>query len=125
MSVLDASAVLALLQRETGAAIVLEYLDGALMSTVNGAEVAAKLVDLGMPVEMARSILEALPIEFHGFGLAEAWSTAEIREETRRYGLALGDRACVALGLQFREPVITADSIWSGLDLGTSVVTIR
>lgn len=49
MIVLDASAVLALLQDEPGAEVVERVLPGSVLSTVNLAEVVGKLVDAGVP----------------------------------------------------------------------------
>ena len=45
---LDASALLALLNHEPGSELVEEQIPGAFISTVNLAEVAGKLADLGM-----------------------------------------------------------------------------
>lgn len=49
MTVLDASAVLALLQDEPGAQVVEDALAGSVLSTVNLAEVVGTLVDAGLP----------------------------------------------------------------------------
>ena len=51
---LDASALLALLNDETGADQVIELLPKALISTVNLAEVVTRLSLLGMPGEQIR-----------------------------------------------------------------------
>jgi len=37
---------------------------------------------------------------------------AALRPLTRRHGLSLGDRACLALGWRPRLPVLTADRAW-------------
>jgi len=36
-----------------------------------------------------------------------------------------GDRACLALGLRLGCPVITADRMWAGLDVGVEILVIR
>ncbi len=55
--VLDASAVLAVLNGEPGAGEVLPHLPGAYLSAVNAAEVAGKLVDGGLsPVQAGQSL---------------------------------------------------------------------
>jgi PIN domain nuclease of toxin-antitoxin system len=52
--VLDASAILALLNKETGSEEVLKFIGKAAMSTVNLSEVIAKLADAGIPEEDIR-----------------------------------------------------------------------
>jgi PIN domain nuclease of toxin-antitoxin system len=53
--VLDASALIAVLREEPGAAAVEAVLDDAAISTVNLSEVQAKLVERGTPAEIAWS----------------------------------------------------------------------
>ncbi|WP_236627700.1 hypothetical protein [Caulobacter sp. B11] len=43
----------------------------------------------------------------------------------RHRGLSLGDRACLALAMREKLPVMTADRAWSDLDLPVEVVLIR
>ena len=50
MTVLDASAVLALIHDEPGSELVAKHIEGALLSTANLAEVVGKLVDAGLDV---------------------------------------------------------------------------
>jgi hypothetical protein len=38
--------------------------------------------------------------------------------ETRRHGLSLDDRACLALGLALKAPVYMADKSWKKLKVG-------
>jgi len=45
--------------------------------------------------------------------------------ETRRLGLSLGDRACLALALELNAPVYTADRIWKKISLGIPIHMIR
>ena len=52
-SVLDASAVLALLYREPGHERVAEQIAGAVVSTVNWAEIVQKLAQRGHPAPVA------------------------------------------------------------------------
>ncbi len=62
-AVLDASAVLALLFSEPGADVVRPRMRGGLISTVNLAEVLAKLVDKGVPAEDAARAVDMLGME--------------------------------------------------------------
>jgi PIN domain nuclease of toxin-antitoxin system len=115
VSVLDASAILALLNREAGGVKVAEHVDGAKVSAVNAAEVASKLFDVGLPVSLARAAISALGIEVVDFDQEQAWAVARLRSATKELGLSLGDRACLGLGLALGEVAVTADRSWSNL----------
>lgn len=120
--VFDASALLALLNREPGSERVAEALvSGATMSTVNLAEVTAKLAEIGMPEGEIREAIEPLGVDFVDFDVADAFASGLLRPASRAAGLSLGDRACVALGMRMAAPVLTADRRWSSLDLGADV----
>ncbi|WP_044559413.1 type II toxin-antitoxin system VapC family toxin [Azospirillum sp. B4] len=111
--VLDSSALLAVLLAEPGAERVIATLPGALISTVNVAEVLTKLRERGMPVNEARQALEATGVEIVDFDLADAVLAADMRPATRANGLSLGDRACLALARSRRAPALTADQAWA------------
>jgi PIN domain nuclease of toxin-antitoxin system len=123
-AVLDSSAVLALLLAEDGAAIVTEALPGALFSTVNLAEVVAKLVERGMPSGEAREAMAATGVEFVDFDADQACLSGELRAATRSHGLSLGDRACLALARVRGLPAVTADAAWAQVE-GFEVTVIR
>lgn len=119
-SVLDASALLALLNREPGEERVAEALTaGAIISAVNLSEVIAKLAEIGMPEAEIREAVEPLGLDVVDFDTEGAFIGGLLRPTTRAAGLSLGDRACLALGKQRGAPVLTADQVWSGLDLGS------
>ena len=66
--VLDASALLALLNREPGHGLVADALaEGAMMSTVNFSEVVAKLADAGLSESEVREAIEPLGIDYAAF----------------------------------------------------------
>lgn len=124
--VLDASALLALLQDEAGAEAVLAVLPGASMSAVNLAEVASKLADHGMPPEAVRAALEGVDLDLHAFATAAAHAVGALRGATRDCGLSLGDRACLALAQQLGAVALTADRSWQGLAIpGVAVELLR
>ena len=123
--VLDASALLALLNKEPGHEEVAQTMPDAAISAINLSEVAAKLAESGMPEEVIREALEGLAMEVHDFGRDSAFQTAMLRPSTRPKGLSLADRACLALGRRLDIPVLTADRAWEGLDLEVEVRLIR
>ena len=128
--VLDASALLALLREEEGAERV-EYAvrSGALVSTVNWAEVLARLVDVGGDPE--ETAAKALPSSGIGqvalvpFDDEQARETARLRRSTRSLGLSLADRAALALGKLRRLPVLTTDRAWRSLRISVKIEVIR
>jgi PIN domain nuclease of toxin-antitoxin system len=96
-----------------------------MMSALNLAEVLTKLGDRGVPQAEQRTIRTSLDIEIRRFDEGSAWTASRLRKATRKYGLSMGDRACLALALDERLPVLTADRTWSTLELGVQVRTLR
>ena len=123
--VLDASAVLALLQREPGHRRVTKLLAEAAISAVNLCEVAAKLSEKGLLAESLRPDLLALGLQVVPFGEALAFRAAEIRSSTRRLGLSLGDCACLATADAAEAIAVTADTSWERVKVGPRIQLIR
>ena len=120
--ILDASALLALLQQEPGRERVAGAIaDGAIISAVNLSEVVAKLADSGTPEAGIRAKIDALRLDVAPFNGVDAFAAGLLRPATRAAGLSLGDRACIALGRRSGLPVLTADIAWTSLDLGPGV----
>lgn len=124
-TVLDASALIALLLEERGADAVDELLDGAAMSTVNLSEVLQKSAQHEVETDGLEYDLEALGVEFVDFDTRQARLAAEIWERLPRAGLALGDRACLALARSVDGAAVTADRRWATLDVDVDVRVIR
>ena len=123
--VMDASALLALINAEPGHEKVAQYLPEACMSTVNVSEIASILHQISMPNSEIPVLLNGLIPKNIPFDAAQAYQTAQLRASTKRQGLSLGDRACLALGSLYNIPVITADKAWEQLDIGIQVILIR
>ncbi len=114
--ILDASAVLAVLNGERGEKKVIPILTESAISSVNLTEIAAKLLEAGMDEASARLAVSVLGIgEITDFTEDLAWEAARLRPLTRQYGLSLGDRACLALAIKLKIPAVTADKEWSKL----------
>lgn len=124
-TVLDASAVLALLNAEPGAATVASHLPDAVISNVNLAEVATRLAAVGMPAEEVRTVLALLGLTTIVFDESQAIQAGLLYPDTQHAGLSLGDRACLALALHLEAVALTADRAWTNLDLNVSVELIR
>ena len=123
--VLDASAILALLNDESGADQVLSALDRAVVSTVNMSEVFAKLTDKGLAHNLAMDAVQALGIEAVVFTVEHAFACGVLRPLTKTGGLSLGDRACLALAQSLKATVVTADRAWLDVDLQLEIICIR
>ena len=124
-TVLDSSAILALVHGEQGAEVVAGILPNAVASTVNIAEIVAHLADGGAPDERIRGVVGALNLHIVPFDEDQAFTAGALRRVTREKGLSLGDRACLALARQTGLPALTADRIWADLDVGVEVRLIR
>lgn len=124
--ILDASAVLALLAGEPGSELVATILKNrCLMSSVNAAEVAAKLSEADVPENEIAHLFERLLIEVIPFERVDALRAGRMRPETRSYGLSLGDRACLATAERLSLPVLTADSAWASCSTSVVVHLVR
>jgi len=129
--IFDASALLAYLNDEPGAETVEAALSrGGLISAVNWAEVLSKAEDAGKPAkELAVQLIDSgiLGPLLRVVPLDEiiAERLAELRPATRKHGLSLADRACLALAAQLARPALTADRAWRRLEVGVEIVLIR
>jgi ribonuclease VapC len=129
--VLDASALLAHLRDEPGADAVAEAIaGGAVISTVNLAEVFSRVADRGgdpamLSAELAQSGLLDGPITVEPFTAADAIEVGRLRPLTRDAGPSLGDRACLALARRLDAPALTADTDWQGVAHGVELRPIR
>ena len=123
--VLDTSAILAVINEELGSEIVRPLLDHAIINTVTLAEVITKMADWGMSENDIQDRLNDLGIRIAPFDEDQAYRTGMLRPATRRFGLSLGDRACLALGIVMGLPVITADRNWARVSLDLDLQLIR
>lgn len=123
--VFDTSAVIAYLLRERGWIAVQGRLAGGLLSTVNLCEIVSKFAERGEnPDDVLRDVL-ALDLAEVSFTAAHALTAARLRPQTRALGLSLGDRACLALGLEQGATVLTADAAWAALPAPHRIEVIR
>lgn len=125
MSVLDASAVLALLLNEPGSDMVTAVFGRAVISSVNMAEVYAKCADRGLDPDIVKALFAGLPVEILPFTDRHALASSHLRAITQPFGLSLGDRACLATAIVEKRPVITADRVWLKLGLDLDIRSIR
>jgi len=126
-AVIDASAVIALILGEPGAASIEAVIADCAITTVNLAEVAGYFARNGAAEPAIRDMLDALRLDEAPFDSELAYSTGLLVPLTRSAGLSLGDRACLALGRRLGVKAITTDRSWLRVAdaVGVTVELIR
>jgi PIN domain nuclease of toxin-antitoxin system len=124
--VLDASAVLAVIQHERRAEkLTAEVLSDAVISTVNLAEVQSKLVKNGFSSQGAWEDTLRLVTAVEPFTREHARIAGDLITTTEKLGLSLGDRSCLALAIALNAPVYTTEQLWRNLKVGVPIYVIR
>lgn len=126
MIVLDASAVLAVLGGERGSSEVVERSAGALISTVNLAEIMQKAVHNGLATRAVSDLIGQAEWGIVPFDDQMAVAAADLWAPTKHKGLSLGDRACLALTQAVNGVALTLDTGWAGLEIdGASIHIVK
>lgn len=110
MIVLDASAILAFLQGEEGAARVEHALAEGVVGSANWSEVAQKVMARGGDWQVAAALLRSYGLRIEPVDERDAEHAAALWKSGT--GLSLGDRLCLALGARLGVTVLTADRGW-------------
>lgn len=126
-TVIDASALVALLKGEPGAEIVKAHLKNALLSTVNLYETATVLARYGITVAETRGDIESIIPKIIPYSSQHACRAADLYQQTRTQGLSLGDCACLAVAQCERAVALTADRIWKETEpiINIEIIAIR
>jgi PIN domain nuclease of toxin-antitoxin system len=123
--VLDASALLCLLNDEPGADQVAEVLTRSLIGATNLAEVVSKLRERSLSLDEVKEALGGLHLDVRPLTPGQAMLIGNLRPATRPLGLSLGDRACLALAIELDAEIYTTDAALAKADVAITVTDIR
>ena len=123
--VFDASALLAILFDERGSDVAIESARGASISAVNMIEVLEKFAVKWGDMVTAIDAVRRLEMTVEPFDSRQARIAAELKPGFVGKNISLADRACMALALDRRLPIITADQAWADLEIGIDIRMIR
>jgi PIN domain nuclease of toxin-antitoxin system len=126
VTVLDASALLALINNEQGSDLVAASIVDSSVGAANLAEVVGKLVDVGANAAGLRTILGTARVTIEPVTAADGEMAGALRGINGGRQLSLGDRCCLSLALRSDPPeVLTADRAWAALGLPITVRLLR
>ena len=127
--VLDSSALLAVSKGEKGADFVMDLMESndCVISSVNVAEVASKMLEFGLPPHELKRAIGQFIVDVIDFNQEQALACAELRPLTKSAGLSLGDRACLSLAKLMNGTAVTSDRPWMAIAeaVGVKVLMIR
>lgn len=122
--VLDASALLALIQEERGAEIIKPLLKSSIMSVINVTETLSVLQKTNIPPQEGLALIADIVSTIVSFDLEQAEEVARLHPLVKTQGLSLADRACITLGMKLQLPIYTADKVWSNLQLDNANIKL-
>jgi PIN domain nuclease of toxin-antitoxin system len=124
--VFDSSAIIALFAKEKGYEFIKKHMKDAIISSVNIAEVYKYCIEVqNLTEDETKDLIKLLDIKIIDFSNEQALITATLVSKTKKYGLSLGDRACIALAMLGKHSIITCDSIWQKVDVGIEFIMAR
>jgi ribonuclease VapC len=126
--VLDASALLALIQAERGTERVIQALEAGecVVSVVNLSEAMAKLIISGLPADQAEAVVMGIPVQEVPCDTQIAVKAAHLAAVGKPLGLSLGDRVCLATAQVHGGTVLTTEQEWRKVHLdGVLIEVIR
>ncbi len=126
--VLDASALLALIQAERRAERITQALEQGecIVSAVNLSEALAKLITFGVPGDQAEVVVAGIPAGIVPCDERIAVQAGRLAAVGKSLGLSLGDRICLATAQVFGGTVLTTVQGWRKVRLkGLEIEVVR
>lgn len=124
--VLDASALLALIQVESGADRITQALElgECVISSVNLSEALAKLISVGMPPGQAEAVVMGIPAQVVPCDEETGLRAGRLATLGKPLGLSLGDRICLATAQVHGGTVLTTEQAWRKVRLEHVVIEV-
>jgi PIN domain nuclease of toxin-antitoxin system len=104
---------------------VARALPNSVIGAVNFSEVVGKLVEAGVEEREIDSFVDTLQLKVVPFNQEQARLAGLLRIATRRFGLSLGDRACLALASLHDAVALTCEKSWMKIEAACVVELIR
>jgi PIN domain nuclease of toxin-antitoxin system len=123
--VIDTSVVMCVLLNEPGLDKAVRASEGAFISSVNIAEIVAKCIEKDISDRLALLFLHDSNVSVIDFDIESATVAGRLWKKASKGVLSLGDRACIATAIRHGGTAVTADRVWSTLDLGCKIELIR
>ena len=124
--ILDASAMLAVIQSEPGSERVINALETGecVISAVNLSEALAKLVVNGVPGNEAEGLVTGIPVQVVPCDSSAALKAGRLAAIGKPLGLSLGDRMCLATAQVHGGLVLTTEHEWKKVALDGVVIDV-
>ena len=106
------SVAIAILKKESGYKQAEDLLASSCISTVNFSEFITVMLRKHIALEDAKFITRDFFPYIIEFNQEIAEITGALYNETNKFGLSLGDRACIATGMKHDLEIYTADKAW-------------
>lgn len=123
--IIDASALIAIMLREHGHQEVSKHIGFLVISEVNRSEIIGKLHERGVPLANIEKTIDDLTEEAVPFDREQSALTGKMKADIKPHAISFADRACLALAMERKLPVLTADRAWQKLPLPVEIQVIR
>jgi ribonuclease VapC len=120
-TVLDTSVILAAILGEPGGDAVFDAMESVLISSVSIAEIHTYAALNDLPIAAISAFFADTGIEIIAFDHRQAITAGQLASLTRKAGLSLGDRSCLALAKLRNAKVLTADRSWARIAQATGL----
>lgn len=122
---LDASAYIAYIGREAGYAEVEKIINRACINMVTYTEIISFYTQKGLSKDLLKQLCDY--VEILNIDEEVSFNAGFLIKESKKYGLSMGDRFCLATAQMEKCKVYTADKVWLNLKdkISVDIITIQ